>query len=142
MGNNPVNGTHPPNRNGNTLCWSDLSGTVLKGQTTVRCFNPWGLMGRFVSIQYIGSTDQLTLCEVKVFGPAPGTVPPAPPPKSNAPPGMIEVARGQPAYQQSSLNPSTGAVRAVDGLQMASGASPTTTAPYCAVTAEGMEPWW
>lgn len=44
--------------------------TVLPSVTTATCTSPLGVVGRYVSIQYVaGATAQLTLCEVHVGGP-------------------------------------------------------------------------
>lgn len=152
VGDKPISTATSPKSTGNELCWSDLSGTVLTNITTASCTNPYGITGRYVSIQIIGVTQYLTLCEVKVFGPSRRPpVPPAPPPSPPPPTGMVELARGRAAYQSSTPVPTgwglvgcpsdpacVAAGKAVDGnrdqLQDRS--------PYCASTAAQPNPWW
>lgn len=148
VGNTAPSSTQPPSRTSNPVCQSYMSGTALQGVTTAKC--QWGMTGRFVSIQLLIPTGEyLTLCEVQVFGPAGGALPPAPPPPrppSPPPPtGMQELAVNRPAYQASTWSGWPGALyvgagMAVDGeISAAPSASSTSS---CASTDSSDEPWW
>lgn len=71
VGNTPINATNPPHKTQNAVCWSDVTGTLLMNNTRTRCTAPEGLIGRYVSVQYVNNaTGPLTLCEVQVAGPS------------------------------------------------------------------------
>lgn len=112
MGSNSINATSPPNINGNILCSQVYNSAGGLSPITVQCNNPYGIHGRYVSVQAMGTDVFLTLCEVQVFGPAPWNptaLPPAPPPSPPPPTGMLELALGKRAYQVSTHVNGTGA---------------------------------
>lgn len=136
VGNNPVSTSSPPNGNtGNAVCRYLSNPAGSNSPINVTC--PWGMSGRYVSIQRVGASGAvyLTLCEVQVLGYM--SQPPAPPPPTN---GIIEVANGKglTAFQSSDSSANTHAGRAVDGLM----ADPRSGYPYCSSTTSSSEPWW
>lgn len=155
VGNNPISAAFPPLASGNAVCFSDPYGGRVdtadsNTSTIVQCNNGYGIPGRYVSIQYVGATTNLTLCEVNVFvssSPLP-PAPPASPPPPTGPFGgpLVEMAFGRAAFQSSDWSrvgfniPPEGVVaaRAIDGQVLQ---APNTN-PYCAQTSSEPEPWW
>lgn len=113
---------------------------------TIRCWNSYGISGRYVSIQIIDKMLPLTLCEVQVFAPlVPPVLPPAPPPSPPPLGGYYNLALGRPAYQVSNYSGSPGPALsgpslAVDG-QLARGYSGSID-PSCSHTDKANNPWW
>lgn len=112
VGDSPISSQNPPVNSGNALCASYMN-SPQTDRTHAVCTNGYGIHGRYVSIQLIGISEYLSLCEVQVFGPAPGVgVPPAPPPtpsppQSPLPPrpppptGQLQCHHGMPVYRDS-----------------------------------------
>uniref|UniRef100_A0A8B9RRG3 Fucolectin tachylectin-4 pentraxin-1 domain-containing protein n=1 Tax=Accipiter nisus TaxID=211598 RepID=A0A8B9RRG3_9AVES len=85
-----------------------------------------GLSGRYVSILIPGREDALVLCEVEVV--LQGCLPL---------PGALDVARGRPVAQSSTLNTISLAANAVDG-----NGDTDWERGSCAHTEMELEPWW
>lgn len=68
VGNNPIT-THTDTLS-NILCGSHMDGTSLPSYRAFQCTNPYGLWGRYVSVQSVnarvnGGWTYLTVCEVR-----------------------------------------------------------------------------
>lgn len=147
VGNTNMSSTVPPIQSGNAICGRLNNPEGGNTPRAVTCVNPYGIRGRYVSVQ---STDVanalLTLCEVQVFGPsgitaAPPAPPPSPPPPAVGGSTLLELALGRKAYQISDFNQNTFASRAVDGQFVPPG-DVALVAPYCAHTTRKNQPWW
>lgn len=67
VGNTPINTSTTPPNSGNAICRTAATGATGSGAPiTIACDTAGPLTGRYVSIQSLGVTNYITLCEVKV----------------------------------------------------------------------------
>ncbi|XP_077864003.1 uncharacterized protein LOC100367054 [Saccoglossus kowalevskii] len=117
----------------NAMCGAKISDSGETIDVICDCGEP--ITGRYVSIQLLGVTEELTICEVEVMA-LPSSEPTEIP--CTNPDGLVNIAVGKRASQSSTNKNGAVASRAVDGNKD----SDLKAGKSCVQTNKEYQPWW